>query len=684
MGIEKIAQVSTKFKNAAKAAKIIKNAEKVTEKTVKTQPAIEEELLGIFLENIGTNGRVRVSFHGDTISDKLRRTSIISRLKNPTIELGYNAHSGQITGGVRIREGRKTVGQMAVNLDTTRGSQPIIQVRGEAGLAKDTKAVRVNAMFDANAKEGGDFVSNITRKNGNTVMEYQNGGANMQFSTNAQEIQAFEDATGIGIINQKAIDKIIQETGKKSFTQKLKKGLKTFTQKIKERKELKLKQQKDNEIKKAKKMEKAAQRTRTSMNGLDTRIREISKWEGKPTEATIENAKSIILKEMGYSDDVIRAEVQDLGGPNILTGCNNTVHGLFKADEGCLAVNGSILDTLSHGSVSTILVHELDHMDKFVKVAKKIGLERFEQLLGSKVNRSFYDRAMKQVDISDFDETPFVKALERKKALLDEAPMGAYGKLRSEYTYGVDEFEKSARVRENAARKTLGMDEYVAPGTHLEQVFPNVEKNLQEIVDAEAGAKGMKSSVYERVFGETVLNRNPELAALHKKVKSGSATEQEIEKFRQELQHVKTQLTGGILIAPDTEYEVKLLEDVTEALKQSKGRKTLVKNSAVTFFQALRAERGSQIIKNTAPGNKFIEDFVQYMNKHDSANQSLKGLLELTHRGDQHVMKWRGMPFNIAPELKTRIFNNRLFKEILQRYGQDSETLLNELLYTTC
>lgn len=61
----------------------------------------------------------------------VKKTLNMLEISNPSLMTGYNSRSGSVVAGVRVMDGRRIVGHIAVGLDKTRGAAPILRFKGK-------------------------------------------------------------------------------------------------------------------------------------------------------------------------------------------------------------------------------------------------------------------------------------------------------------------------------------------------------------------------------------------------------------------------------------------------------------------------------------------------------------------------------------------------------------------------
>lgn len=124
-------------------------------------------------------------------------------------------------------------------------------------------------------------------------------------------------------------------------------------------------------------------------------------------------AKDIILKDMGLPSNLVECVDEDLHGSG---------YAAYSAPLGKVLFDKKFCQKpdseFSDDAVMCILRHELDHMEVFIKLYKKIGGKEFEKLLPvlygkdmPKVNHKFYKEMSKYVNIENFDSDKFINAI---------------------------------------------------------------------------------------------------------------------------------------------------------------------------------------------------------------------------------------------------------------------------------
>ena len=127
------------------------------------------------------------------------------------------------------------------------------------------------------------------------------------------------------------------------------------------------------------------------------------------------NAKDIILKDMNLPANLVECIDSELGGKGYAA--YSPALGKITFDKKfCQKPDSEFSDE----AVMCILRHELDHMEVFVKLYKKLGGEEFEKLIKvfyntpdkmPRVNHDFYKEMSKHVSIDNFDAGKYIYAI---------------------------------------------------------------------------------------------------------------------------------------------------------------------------------------------------------------------------------------------------------------------------------
>lgn len=137
---------------------------------------------------------------------------------------------------------------------------------------------------------------------------------------------------------------------------------------------------------------------------------------GGTLDEKLPKAKDIILKDMGLPSDLVECVDNDLKGSG---------YAAYSAPLGKIMYDKKFCQKpdseFSDEAIMCILRHELDHMEVFVKLYKKLGGEEFEKLVEilyrkspegmQKINHDFYKEMSKYVDIDNFDADKYVSAI---------------------------------------------------------------------------------------------------------------------------------------------------------------------------------------------------------------------------------------------------------------------------------
>ena len=206
-------------------------------------------------------------------------------------------------------------------------------------------------------------------------------------------------------------------------------------------------------------------------------------------------AKDIILKDMGLPCDLVECVDTDLGGKG---------YAAYSAPLGKILFDKNYCQRpdseFSNEAVMCILRHELDHMEVFAKLYKKLGGDEFEKLLPElygenmpKVNHEFYKEMSKHVDIEGFDADKYVNAIKNyyKGANLDAKPYEKFTGITKNFD---NELENSARDKQIQLESLMGV-------STLKDFYSMIDETAK--LTAEIKAKGVTD---EKAVQETFDN----------------------------------------------------------------------------------------------------------------------------------------------------------------------------------
>lgn len=114
-------------------------------------------------------------------------------ISNPGVMTGYNSHNGSVVAGVIVKDGKRTVGSVAVGLDKTRGSAPILQVRGKVLNKNKEELAKLQYLMNPNApvENVDNLATSMSRRNGNINVHSEIGNNHYyDLTVNPQRIEA--------------------------------------------------------------------------------------------------------------------------------------------------------------------------------------------------------------------------------------------------------------------------------------------------------------------------------------------------------------------------------------------------------------------------------------------------------------------------------------------------------------
>ncbi len=225
-----------------------------------------------------------------------------------------------------------------------------------------------------------------------------------------------------------------------------------------------------------------------------TFIQSLRKVKGKDKVDTLRLIKDSVLRKMGYkhpellklkSDSIEFTLAEKLGAA-----------GGYSSELGNIYLSQKVLNLTQEQQIA-FLYHELDHMDKYVKLYKSVGENKFQaaidksrqnntflkNLLGIKedlksdINLDFYRKMSSDIDISKFNSHKWHKAVQEYHPI---SP-----KLTEQYKYFNNPLEISAYGAEAIVKSALGL-----PSKTARDLFP---KNFKSMVN-KLSAQGIKNA----------------------------------------------------------------------------------------------------------------------------------------------------------------------------------------------
>ena len=202
----------------------------------------------------------------------------------------------------------------------------------------------------------------------------------------------------------------------------------------------------------------------------ETFVKSLTKIRGKNKTETIKKIKDEILSKMGYEN------------PSVL---EVTPLNLFQQDvimagfdpHNCTLSIGKEISNLKIEKLIPVLYHELDHMDKFVKLYKALGTEQFKAYTKKLMESNLLNKALIKAGLLDLDKSINIntKAYEAlgKDVSLEGFDVKKWSKAFQEYTgagskyceqkkYYNNAFEVSAYNIESEIKRLLGQSTVTA------------------------------------------------------------------------------------------------------------------------------------------------------------------------------------------------------------------------------
>lgn len=255
-------------------------------------------------------------------------------------------------------------------------------------------------------------------------------------------------------------------------------------------------------------------------------IKSLTEIKGENPLNTVIKIKDAILKKMGYqSRSALKIEMEP---QSFERAKKEGAGGGFNPEKANIAFIQDVLNYPIENQIAW-LYHELDHLDKFVKLYKSVGKRNFDNFIhylkaqvvkahygennykiDTYTNFDIYRKLAKGIDISNFDEKKWTEAIL-------EYPPGSknYSQL---YSYYNNPLEQSAYDIEGIVLQTLGLNTKTPKDT-----FPNNYKNIQIALEKQ-GIKDLKTQdeIFKIVHGFTLVGKlDIKLLKICQKLKNG-------------------------------------------------------------------------------------------------------------------------------------------------------------------
>lgn len=213
-------------------------------------------------------------------------------------------------------------------------------------------------------------------------------------------------------------------------------------------------------------------------------VKSLTQIKGKDSSDTAKQIINTILKKMGYKNpENLNVGVDSLEFKlSKRLGCSAG----FNPEQGSLYLSQEFINLPIERQIS-MFYHELDHMDKFVKLYKSVGEKRFQKFLIESsehsplydtlvqkglyvkptINNDFYKKMSNEIDIKDFDINTWSKAVREYS--------GMTPRYCDQYKYFNNPLEISAYNLESKINRILGLP--------IETVRDEFPKNYKSMID---------------------------------------------------------------------------------------------------------------------------------------------------------------------------------------------------------
>lgn len=229
----------------------------------------------------------------------------------------------------------------------------------------------------------------------------------------------------------------------------------------------------------------------------------------------IPKAKDIILKDMALPSDLVECVDRDLGGSG---------YAAYFMPLGKIVFDKKYCDRpdseFSDEAIMCILRHELDHMEVFAKLYKKLGKEEFTKTVSGMlekfpegmrdINYEFYEEMSKHVNIDNFDADKYVYAIKNyySGANLNDTPYKKFTGITKNFDNAL---EDSARDKQYELEDLMGV-------TTLKDFYSMIDETKK--LSSEIRAKGVSDENEVQEMFDDLYTRALQSTGLEDKIQN--------------------------------------------------------------------------------------------------------------------------------------------------------------------
>lgn len=267
-------------------------------------------------------------------------------------------------------------------------------------------------------------------------------------------------------------------------------------------------------------------------------IIEIATRKGETTVESITKAKNMLLKKMGYDQELLKLEVFE----------TDTIPGLmgYEIQTGTLLMSKDMLKATNQ-EVALILSHELTHFHDWVRYYKAVGHSNFTKNINGEINKDFYEKMAEYVNGRSIDTkamTDYLKSMDEVSKL-----KGKYQQLKYKIYYALSPLEHSARETE---KEVLEM--FKKKGIKFEPKATPIETFAQEsssmaahpLKQLELAHGNTTETFYNNHYDEALKKVNPQLYDIEQKLKTAS-NDEEVKNLLEEGDKIASKYKGDKL-----------------------------------------------------------------------------------------------------------------------------------------
>lgn len=163
----------------------------------------------------------------------------------------------------------------------------------------------------------------------------------------------------------------------------------------------------------------------------------IKRLQTLPIEQSVKESKKLFSQEIGIPEELIN--IEKMSASEEIRNILGNTGAYFDPITATLRYSTSKLNSMD---IPYILRHEMDHLEKFAKVGKSVGMKRFKELvckgnpeMEQYFNEQAWEKIFQKVNIEGFDAEPYINAIKTYSPAEGQKAFAYYGNLLEQSAY---------------------------------------------------------------------------------------------------------------------------------------------------------------------------------------------------------------------------------------------------------